>query len=185
MDRSACTHTAGVTQQSAEAVLVTGVYGSGKTTTIEEMAGMLEAAAVPFAAVDLDWLAWANLDDHGPESHRVLLANLASVVGNFRAAGMTHVLLAGTVDRDSDVADLADAVGIPVRVVRLSAPIEVIARRLEGSPTGERLDDLAQARADLARGSGARVGDRVVDSDRPVRMVAEEILDWLGWMPAT
>jgi energy-coupling factor transporter ATP-binding protein EcfA2 len=171
-----------VTQESAEAVLVTGVYGSGKTTAIEEMAGMLEAADVPYAAIDLDWLAWANLDDHGPESRRVLLANLASVVRNFLSAGMTHFLFAGSVDDPGHVTDLAAASDMPMRVVRLTAAIEVIAQRLESSPTTGRLDDLERARADIEQGRGAELGHLVVDGDRPVREVARQILGWLGWL---
>ena len=172
-----------MTDQSAEAVLVTGVYGSGKTTTIEEMATILESAGVRYAALDLDWLAWANLDDHGPESHRLLLANLGAVVGNARAAGMTRFLLAGTVADPGQVADLAAAAEMPVRTVRLIAPFEVIAGRLSVNPTSGRQDDLAEARRAVAAGRGASIGDLVVASDRPVREIAEEILSWLGWMP--
>jgi hypothetical protein len=172
-----------VTDQSAEAVLVTGVYGSGKTTAIEEMAAMLETARLPYAAIDLDWLAWANLDDHGPESHRLLLANLGAVVGNARAAGMTRFLLAGTVADSAQVADLAAAAEMPVRTVRLVAPIEVIADRLSGNPTSGRQNDLAEARRAAAAGRGASIGDLAVASDRPVAEVADEILAWLGWLP--
>lgn len=171
-----------MTDQSAEAVLVTGVYGSGKTTAVEEMAAILEAAAVPYAAIDLDWLAWANVDDHGSESHRLLLANLGAVVTNDRAAGMTRFLLAGTVTDSTQVGDLAAAAGLPVRTVRLVAPIEVIVRRLSGNPATGRQDDLAVARRALSTGRGASVGDLVVASDRPVREVADEILSWLGWL---
>jgi adenylylsulfate kinase-like enzyme len=42
----------------AEAVLLTGVYGSGKSTVVEEMASLLEERGAPYAALDLDWLAW-------------------------------------------------------------------------------------------------------------------------------
>lgn len=172
-----------MTDQSAEAVLVTGVYGSGKTTAIEEMAAILESAGVQYAALDLDWLAWANLDDHGPESHRLLLANLGAVVGNSRAAGMSRFLLAGTVTDPAQVADLAAAAGMPVRTVRLVAPIEVIAARLSGNPTSGRQDALAEARRADAAGRGASIGDLVVAGDRPARNIADEILAWLGWLP--
>jgi hypothetical protein len=39
-----------------------------------------------------------------------------------------------------------------------------------------------QARRDLSLGIGADLGDAVVDSDRPIREVAEEILAWLAWV---
>ena len=172
-----------MTDQSAEAVLVTGVYGSGKTTAIEEMAAILESAGVRYAALDLDWLAWANVDDHGPESQRLLLANLGAVVGNGRAAGMTRFLLAGTVADSGRVADLAAAAQMPLRTVRLVAPIDVIVGRLSGNPTSGRQDDLAEARRAGAAGRAASIGDLEVARDRPVREVAEDILAWLGWLP--
>ncbi len=168
---------------TARAVLVTGAYGTGKTTAIEEMAAILEGAGVPFAAIDLDWLAWANVgEDHGEAGHRLMLANLGAVTANQRAAGVTHYLLAGSFESSSAVEDVAAALGAPVRVVRLVAPIEEIARRLEAHPTGARLDELERARRDLASGAGADVGDLVVASDRPVRDIADEILGWLGWL---
>jgi hypothetical protein len=174
-----------VAHREADAVLVTGVYGSGKTTAIEEMAAILEDGGVPFAAIDLDWLAWANVDDHGPASDRLLLANARAVVANDRAAGMTRFLFAGAFESPEEVADLAAAVGMPVRVVRLSAPEEVIADRLGTSPTAGRSEDLERARRDLAERRGEALGDLVVSSDRPVREVAEEILGWLGWLSTT
>lgn len=174
---------AGARRVTVRAVLVTGVYGTGKTTAIEEMAAILEDAGVPFAAIDLDWLAWANVgEDHGEAGHRLMLANLAAVTANQRAAGVTHFLLAGSFEGSARLEDVGVALGAPVRVVRLIAPIEEIARRLEAHPTGARRNDLERARRDLASGVGADVGDLVVASDRPVREIADEILGWLGWL---
>jgi hypothetical protein len=165
------------------AVLITGLYGTGKTTLVEEMASILEDADVPYAAIDLDWLAWANVEDgHGPAGHRLMVANLAAVVGNQRAAGMTRFLLAGKLDSASDIEDIRMALDMPMRVVRLVASLEVIERRLAGHSTSGRHDDLEQARRGLASGIGAGLGDLVVDSDRPIRAVADEILGWLGWV---
>jgi hypothetical protein len=163
---------------------VTGVYGTGKTTAIEEMAEILEDAGVPYAAIDLDWLAWANIDEegHGEEAHRLMIANLAAVTGNQRAAGITHFLLAGKFDAAAQLDDVAGALGMPIRVVRLVAPIEEIVRRLQPNPNGARGGDVDQARRDLASGAGSQLGDLVVESDRPVGEVAADILDWLGWL---
>ena len=170
-------------RHAAEGVLVTGAYGTGKTTAVEEMAGLLETADVPYAAFDLDWLAWANVDDHGPVSHRLMLANVRDVVRNAREAGMTRYLFAGAIDDPTRIADLNEAADMSIRVVRLTAPIEVIARRLAASPTAGRQEDLEIARAALVAGTDAGIGDLVVDADRPVREIATEILAWLGWLP--
>jgi hypothetical protein len=39
---------------SAEAVLLTGVYGAGKTAVVEEIGTVLEERDAPYAALDLD-----------------------------------------------------------------------------------------------------------------------------------
>ncbi len=165
------------------AVLITGAYGAGKTTAAEEIAAVLERAGVRFAAIDLDWLAWANLDDHGTEAARILLENLAAVVGNYRRAGITHVVLAGTVETQAEVDGLQAAIGSELAVVRLTAPIDIVEARLRTHPTSGRQDDLEHARHAIAAGVGASLGHLVVDGDRPIGEVAGDILDWLGWTP--
>jgi hypothetical protein len=42
-----------------EAALITGVFGSGKSTVLAEAADLLEVGGLPFAAIDIDWLGWA------------------------------------------------------------------------------------------------------------------------------
>jgi adenylylsulfate kinase-like enzyme len=39
-------------------VLITGVYGSGKSSVAEEMVAVLEEHNAPYALLDLDLLAW-------------------------------------------------------------------------------------------------------------------------------
>jgi hypothetical protein len=166
-----------------EAVLITGIYGTGKTTVTEEIAELLEAADVPYAAIDLDWLGWANTaDDHGAAAEGLLLRNLAAVVANDREAGMTRFVLAGSAESPDEVQRLAAAIDMPMRVVRLSAPIEVIERRLAAIPTTGRRADLDQVRRAVADDTGEGIGDLTLDSDRPVGELAIEILDWVGWL---
>lgn len=70
-----------VDEPRADALLINGVYGTGKTTVMAEMADILEAIGIRYAAIDLDWLAWANIDDgHGDGGHQLMLANLAPMV---------------------------------------------------------------------------------------------------------
>ena len=52
-----------MSSQDPEVVLLIGVYGSGKTSVAAEMADLLEQQDVPYAAIDLDWLVWANIED--------------------------------------------------------------------------------------------------------------------------
>jgi adenylylsulfate kinase-like enzyme len=48
-------------------VLITGVYGSGKSTVAEEIAAVLEEHNAAYALLDLDFLAWF---DTGAEAGR-------------------------------------------------------------------------------------------------------------------
>ena len=48
-------------------MLITGVFGSGKSSVAQEMAYLLEKQNVPYALLDLDFLGWA---DTGVEAGR-------------------------------------------------------------------------------------------------------------------
>ena len=165
----------------AEALLITGPYGSGKTSLIEELAVIAEHDGTRFAAVDLDWLGWF---DHGMPDHDagwpLLLRNLDAVVTNYHEAGVRRFYVAGVMGGRREVADLRAAMRMPVATVRLTVPIEEIERRLRGAVTAGRAEDLEVARDQIARGAGHDVGELVVANDRPIREVATEILDWFG-----
>ena len=165
-------------RSEAEAVLITGVYGTGKTSVTEQIAATLEGWDAPYAAIDLDWLIWANVEGgHGPAARAMLERNLGAVIGNYREAGLTLFVLAGYVVDAAAAAGIAGALGVPMRVVRLTAPLDVIERRVgEG-----RDDELDVVRETLASAALDDVGDLVVDGTRPLPVIAAEILDWLGW----
>jgi adenylylsulfate kinase-like enzyme len=168
---------------SAEAVLIAGAYGTGKSSLAADMADLLEARGVPYAAIDLDWLAWANVEDgHGEGGERLMLANLAALVGNFRAAGMTRFVLAGLLTGADERERLRETLGMPLRVVRLTVPIEEIERRLAPDPTSGRAGDLEEARRQVATGVGVGLEDIAVDNDRPSSETAAEVVRWLGWV---
>ena len=124
------------------------------------MAELLEARDVPYAAIDLDWLMWANVADaHGEAGNRLMLANLAPMIGNYRAAGLTRFILAGLLTSTDERERLRDALGMRLRVVRLTVPIDEIERRLGSDPTSGRRDDLEHARGQVADGVGAGLED--------------------------
>jgi energy-coupling factor transporter ATP-binding protein EcfA2 len=172
-----------MTRADPEAVLICGAYGSGKSSVAAEMAGLLEDRDIPYAAIDLDWLIWANVPDaHGDAGYRLMLANLAPMIGNYRAAGLRRFLLAGLLTSADELERLRDALGMPLRVVRLTLPIEEIERRLGSDPTSGRRDDLEDARKQVLGGVGVGLEDRVVANDRPIGAVATDIVAWLGWI---
>lgn len=168
-----------------DGVLITGVYGSGKSAVAQEIAYGLEQRRRPFALLDLDYLGWGgdNFDDHAA-GMGLMLRNLAAVAANYRDAGVSTFVVAGFIRSQAALRDVREAVGAPLPVVRLSVPLPDIERRLAADVTSGRRDDLAEAAASLASGEGSGFEDLVIGNDRPVQVVAREIVTWLGWIPA-
>jgi hypothetical protein len=81
----------------------------------------------------------------------------------------------------AEVRAVRNALAVPLRVVRLAVPLADIERRLAGDVTSGRRDDLREAAASLAAGEGAGVEDVLIGNDRPVGVVAREVLGFLGW----
>jgi adenylylsulfate kinase len=166
-----------------EAVLLTGLYGTGKSTIAAEMADLLEDAGAPYAAIDLDWLMWCNagVGDRAGE-HAMMLRNLRAVMANYRVAGARYYVLARWIRDRAELTGVEATMAMPLRTVELVVPLDEITRRLAPDPTTGRRDDLAETAAWVAGGhAGAAVADHRVDNDRPVGEVAVEILRWLGW----
>jgi adenylylsulfate kinase-like enzyme len=49
-----------VNEHRAEGVLLTGVYGSGKSSVAKEIAYSLEQRGEPYALLDLYYLSWGH-----------------------------------------------------------------------------------------------------------------------------
>ena len=167
---------------AAEGVLITGVYGAGKSSVAVEMAYLLEQQQRPFALLDLDYFAWGGADFSSHDASQFLmLRNVAAVAANYREAGVGTFVVAWFVrDRDA-LRSVQEAVGVPLRVVRLTVPLEGIRQRLASDPTAERADNAWAAEAQLAASEGVGVEDLVVANDRPIAAVTGEIMSWLGW----
>lgn len=71
---------------------------------------------------------------------------------------------------------------MPLRVVRLTLPLEEIRRRAVADPTSGRAGDLERTEAWLAAPEDIGLEDLTVAADRPIGTIATEILDWLGWL---
>ena len=167
----------------AEGVLITGVYGSGKSSVAAEIAYLLQQRRQPYALLDLDFLAWVGVDfDDHAAGFGLMLRNLTAVASNYRDAGVSTFVLAWFVRDQGALRGVQEALGVPLRVVRLSVPLPDIERRLAVDATTERQDDLQVAAASIAAGVGVGVEDAVVDNDRPIPVVAREVMTWLGWL---
>lgn len=166
-----------------EAVLLAGVFGVGKTSVCEEIAARLEAAGHAYGAIDLDWLRWfyvPGMDEH--LTRRIHSDNVHALAGACAQAGATRLVLAGSVRASEGVDDLRAVLPFNLRVVRLTVPLEIIEQRLATAPTEERRVSDARAAANwLHNGIGADVGDVVIEVDRPIEAVTDDVLAWLGW----
>ena len=172
----------------ARAVLLTGVYGAGKTTLAVELVGRLEAAGVHAAAIDLDWLGWYGApvawDEH--EDPRITLEHLGMMAARYVGLGVERLVLAGSIPSGTR-SRYSAAVGVPLAVVGLRVTPELIRRRLEDDPNASRADDLEAALEHLgASGDAAGAPDEsdwTIDADAPVGELAAEVLGRLGWLP--
>lgn len=166
-------------------MLLTGVYGAGKSSVAEEIAYLLEQRGEPYALLDLDYLSWAGTGDGDRAAEFGLLRqNLAAVAANYRRAGIRRFVLAYFARDPGEVQGVQEALGLPLRVVRLTVPLPVIEQRLASDVTSGRRDDLRAAASSIATGAGADVGDATISNDRPVREVTHEVLTFLGWLQA-
>lgn len=164
-------------------MLVSGLYGTGKSSVIEEIATTLEASGVAYGALDLDWLFWYHVPgQERSERISVLLANLASVTLVYLQEGVTRFVMAWSLREPGDLSGLRATVPFPVRAVELVVPFKVIEARLAGSVTTGRADDLSEARRWSRQGLGVGLGDIQISADRPVGMVASDVLEWVGWL---
>jgi hypothetical protein len=164
-------------------VLITGPYGVGKSSVAVELVTLLEEKGSHYGLVDVDFLGWFDVGaGDGSEVHRrTRAANVTAVVGNFRAAGVRRFILPRSVRDHTELSEIAEAAGIPLRVAALRVPLAVVERRLSADPTEARQDDLRVARQWYADGIGEGLAEIVLDNDRPIRTVATELLAWLGW----
>jgi hypothetical protein len=63
--------------------------------------------------------------------------------------------------------------------VRLTVPLDLIEQRLAGDVTSGRRDDLREAAKQVTQKTSFE--DLAVANDRPVNVVAQEIMTYLAW----
>jgi len=167
----------------AEAVLVTGVYGAGKSTVVADIGKLLSDRGERYGLLDVDWLGWFDAGRDAASHRRVVISNITTVCEAYLAEGVRRLALAWSIRDRSQLDELRQAVSVPMRVVRLDVDAELMRRRLLADPTEERQeDDLTVGLEWLAAGYGAGLEDLLVPGDRPVRETSEAICRWLGWI---
>lgn len=166
-----------------EGVLITGAYGAGKSTVAREISYLLEQRRQPYALLDLDFLGWGvnTFEGHAGGNPFFLLRNLAAVASNYREGGISVFVLAYFVSSHDELRGIREAVGVPLRVVRLTVSLPEIEERLAADVTTERREELQEAARQIAAGEGVGLEDLMLANDRPVADVAQQIMTWLGW----
>jgi hypothetical protein len=171
-----------VTDPTASGVLVTGVYGAGKSTVMADIGALLGEHRVAYALLDVDFLGWFDAGQDLAVQRQVVLGNLRHVSASFLGHGARRLVVAWSVGDAEQLAQVRAAVGVPLRVVRLEVDEALVTSRLAADPTEERaVDDLGVAREWLAAGRGAGLEDLTLPGDRPVRETSRAICGWLGW----
>ena len=113
------------------AVLITGVYGSGKSSVAQQIADLLEKRNAAYALLDLDFLGWFDTSgEGGPTEHSVMLKNLAALVGNYMAVGVRLFVLASAIRDGVQLDGIRAELPMSLRVVRLTVPLPEIEERL-------------------------------------------------------
>jgi predicted kinase len=167
-------------------LVITGPVGVGKSTIAAEAAWLLRRAEVPHALVDLDRIeqCWPVPADD-PWNERVSHRNLACMWANFRQAGADRLIFVRVLETRSLLRRVTKAVpGAQIAVVRLWAPVAVLQERIRAREAGDPDWFLGAATATAGVFERAQVEDHLVDNaNRPVTVVAEEVLHRVGWLP--
>ena len=168
-----------MTYDEPRGVLLTGRLGAGKSTLAIETFAVLAEADLPAAALDLDWLAWAR--PHPPTRTTIddlLEENLRSMRPVYAGAGIRFYVLARAVSHAHEVEAIRRALGVPLQVARVTADPALAEVRIRARDTGA---ELATNLAGPAFDAPIREDFTIENGDRPIRNVALELLDRLGW----
>lgn len=154
----------------------------GKTALAAEIGDVLEEKGLATAVLDLDWLGWVSLPDQSRRPQDLILQNLAAIWPNFCAAGARYLILARLLEDEQQVADLRQTLpDVHITLVRVDAPSDVVEDRLCRRDTGAIVEQHLRQRDEFTKVVERLDVDFVVSNDRPIREVAIEVLDRLGW----
>ena len=121
-------------------LLLTGTVGTGKTTVAAEIGEQLEDMNLPNAVIDLDWLGWVNVGNDFSGYDQLIMQNLVSTWGNYRAIGVEYLVLARALLQREPVDDFTNNFpNTRIMIVRLTASKDTIEKRLSTRDSGETL----------------------------------------------
>ncbi|MGX2996946.1 hypothetical protein JNUCC64_22205 [Streptomyces sp. JNUCC 64] len=172
----------------AEALLIGGRAGVGKTTVGWEVSALLRSAAVAHVVVDGDFMAQAHPAPEGdPRRSELAEANLTAVWANFARRGYHRLVYTNTVSvLPGSTGMFRRALGPGTRIVRvlLTASDATVHERLTRREIGSELErELANSarKARLLEGGSDPDTVRVATDGRTVADIAREVVAATGW----
>jgi adenylylsulfate kinase len=170
----------------AGAIALTGTIGVGKTTLAEAISEELHDRGIRHALIDLDWLGqvYPTPEGHDPYSYQLALQNLKEVWPNFQAVGAERVVVAGTLLNEDHRDRLSGALNLPLSVVLLEAPQEILEARIKQRNSGRlQKDFLARTGQVAADIKAANIHDLLVaNHGHDPRGISLDVLKLVGWL---
>lgn len=177
---------------SAEALLIGGRAGVGKTTVGWEVSALLNAEAVPHTVIDGDFMGQVHPAPQGdPHRARITESNLTAVWANFARLGHERLIYTNTASVLPETTGMFErAMGAGVRLIRvlLTATDTTARERLTGRELGSELEKELAGSARKARLLDERVQAdtvRVPTDGRDVADIAAQVLATTGWTAGT
>jgi adenylylsulfate kinase len=170
---------------SADAVVIRGPTGIGKTSSAWFLHRLLRDAQVPHAALDIDWLT-ASWPEQGEWNIVTRHRHAALIADSYRREiGVRYFVVSGIVGSAEAVEQLRQALGATkLAVCRLHAPLHVVEARLRGREPAAKVGWFLERAAVLhAQLPSDGLDDFVIDASQSVEAVAREVAEHLGWLP--
>lgn len=172
----------------AEALLIGGRAGVGKTTVGWEVSALLRAEAVAHTVIDGDFMGQVHpAPEDDPRRAKITESNLTAVWANFARLGHRRLIYTNTMSVLPETTGMFErAMGAGVRIVRvlLTASDATARERLTGRELGSELEHELQASLRKARllDQRAHVNTvRVATDGRLVTDIAREVVAATGW----
>ncbi|HEU5215365.1 MAG TPA: hypothetical protein VFU30_07480 [Gaiellaceae bacterium] len=166
-----------------EVLVISGPCGAGKSSVGFECLELLEADGVAAAMIDAELTYFHPKPNEDPQGTRVAEQALAALAPIYAAAGIRRLLLPRVIERPRHLELVHAALpGARLQVAWLQVSTETISERLAKREIGSGLEWHLQRVEEIRSNARAHdLFDFVVDGERPVREISEEVLRRAGW----